>query len=196
MGCRTRSPALRIERGEVLLTKLGHIAAGLLTLGLAAGGACATAPSSGRGGPVYLVRVEAVNGNPTAIRGPSAHPACVLQVGSRVVPVWLAHPADQDRPSPVVMEADARALKEGILIERSWREAVVHQVTDGELSAGAAVVYVPGPGKPTTVELAFELLPAPPPPPPGRSAPRVSLRPVAQTASTSLPNTLRDSSSR
>jgi hypothetical protein len=120
--------------------------------------ACATAQAVGRGGPVYEVRVAAVNGLPTALRGPSTHPACVLQVGNRVVQVWLAAPDHYDRASPVAMEADAEALKDGILVERSWNEAVVHSVTDDELSAGAAVVYVPGGKRPTTVELRFDLI--------------------------------------
>jgi hypothetical protein len=128
-------------------------------LALAAGGSlagCATQTAIGGGGPVFELRVASINGNPTALRGPSAHPACVLQVANRVVPVWLALPEHADRASPVVLEADAAALKEGILVERSWNEAVVHEVTDGELAAGAAVVYVPGRIGPTTVELRFD----------------------------------------
>lgn len=58
--------------------------------------------------------------------------------------VWLAHPDNLDAVSPVVLTGDAASLKEGILVERTWQEAVVHQVTDDELAAGAAVVYVPG----------------------------------------------------
>src|SRR5882672_9267651 len=42
---------------------------------------CATALAVGRGGPVYQVRVATVNGSATALQGPVAHPACVLQVG-------------------------------------------------------------------------------------------------------------------
>jgi hypothetical protein len=127
-----------------------------LLLLVAALPACATALAVGRGGPVYEIRVATVNGVPTSLRGPSTHPACVLQVGNRVAQVWLAAPEHYDRTSPVVFEADAEALKDGILVERSWNEAVVHQVTDGELSAGAAVVYVPGNKHPTTVELRFD----------------------------------------
>jgi hypothetical protein len=119
-------------------------------------GGCATAPAIGRGGPVYEVRVATINGSPTANRGSSAHPACTLQVADQVAPVWLALPSHADRESPVVLEADAEALKDGILVERSWNEAVVHQVTEAELAAGAAVVYVPGQARLTTVELRFE----------------------------------------
>jgi hypothetical protein len=54
------------------------------------------------------------------------------------------------------VEADEVALKAGVLVERSWGEAIVHHVTDAELEAGAAVVYVPSPYHPTVVELRFE----------------------------------------
>jgi hypothetical protein len=122
--------------------------------GLAAG--CATAPAVGRGGPVYAVRVASVNGYPTSDRGPAAYPACTMQLGDRVARVWLAQPSRTEAASPVIMEADEAALKEGILVERSWGEAVVHHVTDAELAAGAAVVYVPASTHPTVVELRFE----------------------------------------
>jgi hypothetical protein len=134
---------------------------GLAVIALAAPSGCAAALAVGRGGPVYQVRVATVNGNPTALRGPSAHPACVLQVGNRVAPVWLAQPSLLNHESPVALEADAVALKDGILVERSWNEAVVHHVTEAELTAGAAVVYVPGAGRLTTVELHFDLAPPP-----------------------------------
>jgi hypothetical protein len=117
---------------------------------------CATAPAIGRGGTVYRVRVASVNGRATAARGPTAHPACVVQVGGRVATVWLANPSRRLSESPVVLEADAAALKDGILVERSWNAAVVYHVTDTELAAGAALVYVPGSGRLTTVELRFE----------------------------------------
>jgi hypothetical protein len=134
----------------------------------------------GQGGQVYEIRVATVDGIPTALRGPANHPACVLQVANRVAPVWLATPDHYDQVSPVVFEADAEALKSGILVERSWNEAVVHEVTDAELSAGAAVVYVPGNKRPTTVELHFEPI----------------SRVAAHTARTTLPNAARDSSNR
>ena len=121
--------------------------------------ACAASIAVGRGGTVYEVRVATVNGTPTAATGSVAHPACTIQVGDRVARVWLAHPSNHDHLSPVVLEADAVALKDGILVERGWNEAVVHQVTDAELAAGAAVVYVPGATHPTTVELGFEPVP-------------------------------------
>ncbi len=63
--------------------------------------------------------------------------------------------------SPVVLEGDAEALKDGILVERTWSQAVVHNVTNEELAVGAAVVYVPGIPRPTTVELRFELVKVP-----------------------------------
>lgn len=131
---------------------------GLIGLILLSGivGGCATAPAIGGGGPVYEVRVATINGYPTANRGSSAHPACTLQVADKVAPVWLALPSHADQESPVILEADAEALKNGILVERSWNEAVVHEVTEAELAAGAAVVYVPGNRRVTTVELRFE----------------------------------------
>lgn len=144
---------LRVLPTLYLLTILG----GLLGLD-----GCATYPAIGRGGPVYAIRVTSVNGNPTAARGPRAYPACLLQVGDQVVRVWLADPSREAYTSPVVLRADAAALKNGILIERSWSEAVVHEVTDAELTAGAALVYVPGTRKHTTVELAFERVGNPP----------------------------------
>jgi hypothetical protein len=140
----------KASRGPVGLT--GAIYGAVLAAGMAG---CATGPI-GRGGPVFEVRVASVNGQPTALTGPAAHPACLIQVANRVVTVWLARPSHADRESPVVLEADAQALKDGILVERSWTEAVVHHATDDELAAGAAVVYVPGRYGPTTVELRFE----------------------------------------
>jgi hypothetical protein len=117
---------------------------------------CATAPAIGRGGPVYEISVESVNGRKTAPTGPTSYPACTIQVGDEVARVWLADPAlGDDVSSPTVLRGDAAALKDGILIERSWSQAVVHRVTDGELEAGAAVVYVPGIPHPTVVELRF-----------------------------------------
>jgi hypothetical protein len=138
-------------RMSVLLRAGCHALAGLLVLA-----SCATTPAIGQRSAVYEIRVASLNGMPTASRGPLGYPACVLQVGDRVARVWLADPSRNDASSPVVMEADADALKNGILVERSWREAVVHQVTDAELAAGAAVVYVPSLAKPTVVELRFE----------------------------------------
>jgi hypothetical protein len=118
--------------------------------------ACATAPAIGRGGQVYAVRVASVDGHPTSNRGPIGNPACTLQVGDRVVRVWVAHPSHLNAASPVVTEADEAALKAGVLVERSWGEAIVHHVTAAELAAGAAVVYIPSTYHLTTVELSFE----------------------------------------
>src|SRR3954471_22777033 len=117
---------------------------------------CATAPVIGRGGRVYAVRVASVDGHPTSNRGTVAYPACTLQFGDRVTQVWLAHPSHLEAANPVIVEADEVALKDGILVERSWGEAVVHRVTDAELAAGAAVIYVPSTFHPTVVELQFE----------------------------------------
>ena len=56
----------------------------------------------------------------------------------------------------MVFEADAEALKDGIMVERSWNMATVHNVTDDELAVGAAVVVLPAIPRPITVELRFE----------------------------------------
>ena len=165
------------------MCRFGRAAVGALVFGvlLAVGFAgCATATAIGRGGPVYEVRVETVDGFHTSLRGPIRHPACIVQVANQVATVWLASAAHADRESPVVFEADAEALKDGIMVERSWNTATVHNVTDEELAAGAAVVVLPGSPRPITVELRFD--------PVSRLA--------AQTAKTTLPNTARDSSSR
>lgn len=125
-----------------------------LLLGVVLG--CAAGPVVGRGGRVYAVRVASVDGHPTSNRGTIAYPACTLQFGDRVARVWLAHPSHVDAVSPIIVEADEAALKDGILVERSWNEAIVHRVTDAELAAGAAMVTIPSPYHPTVVELRFE----------------------------------------
>jgi hypothetical protein len=117
-----------------------------------------------RRGPLYEIAVASVDGYATSDRGPAAYPACTIQVGSNVARVWLAHPENLDAVSPVIMTGDAASLKEGILVERTWREAVVHQVTDAELAIGVAVVYVPSfSRRPTVVELRFQPVGARPP---------------------------------
>lgn len=109
---------------------------------------------------MYEVTVESINGRKTAPGGSISYPACTIQVGDQVARVWLADPdRGDDVTSPSVLRGDAMALKDGILIERSWSQAVVHKVTDEELSVGAAVVYVPGMPHPTVVELRFLRVP-------------------------------------
>lgn len=131
--------------------------AGLLgLLGQLALAACAHAPAIGRGGPIYAVAVDSVNGRRTADNGSIYFPAIAIQVGDRFARVWLADQNRGDVTSPVVLEGDAAALKEGVLVERSWSEAIVHKVTDEELAVGVAVVYVPGTPHPTIVELRFD----------------------------------------
>lgn len=117
---------------------------------------CAHAPAVGRGGPVYAIRVESVNDRRTADSGPISHSACAIQVGDRVARVWLADESRGPVQSPVILEGDAAALRAGVLVERSWSQAVVHKVTDEELAAGAAVVYVPDGPQPAVVELRFD----------------------------------------
>jgi hypothetical protein len=121
-----------------------------------AGLGCAHQPAVGRGGRVYSVRISTVNGHPTATRGSIAFPACTLQAGDQVAQVWLAQPSRANAVSPVILQADETTLKEGILLERSWQEAVVHPVTDAELASGTAVVYIPSIFELTVVELTFE----------------------------------------
>ena len=131
--------------------------AGLVVAVALAANGCATVPAVGRGGPVYEISIAAIDGHPTADRGPAAFPAVTIQVGTTVARVWLAHPSHVEVNSPVIMEGDAAALKDGILVERSWNEAVVYRVTDQDLSAGAALVYVPSMmHPPTVVELRFD----------------------------------------
>jgi hypothetical protein len=138
------------------LTLRNTLRATLVAALLLVAAGCATVPAVGRGGTIYQITVASVNGYPTSVKGGSvSYPACVIQVGSQVRQVWLAAPSRGDIASPVVMEGDEEALKAGILIERSWQEAVVHHVTDSELRAGAAVVYVPSYRKHTVVELRF-----------------------------------------
>ena len=164
-----------------------------LVVALAGAAGCAHAPAVGRGGPVYAVAVDSVNGRRTANQGSVSYPAVSLQVGDRFARVWLVDASHSDAESPVVLEGDVVALKEGILVERSWSEAIVHQVTDEELAVGFAVVYVPGMPKPTIVELRFEREEVPQAR--NRRAPR-SMGAGQGTASTILPNTSRASSAR
>ena len=130
------------------------LALGLVSLSAFSG--CAHAPAIGRGGRIYAVAVDSVNGRRTADNGSIYFPAISIQVGDRFARVWLADQSRGDVTSPVVLEGDAEALKAGILVERTWNEAVVHKVTDEELAVGVAVVYVPGTPHPTVVELRFD----------------------------------------
>jgi hypothetical protein len=137
-------------------TRLLAALAALAALVLGGAGACAHAPAVGRGGKVYAVRVANVDGHPTATQGSVAYPACTLQFGEQVAQVWLAHPSRENAVSPVILQADEVTLKSGILLERSWQEATVHDVTDAELASGTAVIYIPSVFHLTVVELSFE----------------------------------------
>jgi hypothetical protein len=128
----------------------------IFLVALLGGTGCATVATRGAGSRMYAVRVASVNGLPTANSGAVAYPACTLQLGDQVVRVWLAHPSRENPVSPVIAQADEATLKAGILLERSWQEAVVHAVTDAELASGTAVVYIPSVVRLTTVELSFE----------------------------------------
>jgi hypothetical protein len=115
----------------------------------------------GGGGAVYEVIVESVNGQRTALNGPAGHPACTIQVGNRTARVWLAATPPRSRSSPPLFVADAAALKEGILVEATWDSAVVHEITEDELAAEAAVVHVPYGTGFHTVELRFRRIAGP-----------------------------------
>jgi hypothetical protein len=129
---------------------------GVLAL-MGVGLGCATIPEGGEGGGrIYSVRVSTVDGQPTATRGAITNPACTVQFGSQVVQVWIAHPSRTNAVSPVILQADEATLKAGVLVERSWNEAVVHEVSDAELASGVAVIYIPSVFHLTTVELTFE----------------------------------------
>jgi hypothetical protein len=132
----------------------------LLTLFLAMTG-CATAPAVGGGGAVYEIIVHSVNGRPTAISGPVGYPAATIQVGDRTARVWLAGTPPRSNPSPPLFLVDAAALRAGVLVETSWEAAVVHQVTEAELDAEAAVVHVPFGRGFHTVELRFRRVESP-----------------------------------
>jgi hypothetical protein len=151
---------LRAEHRSIIedvMRGLRSLAMCVVAGGLATGGTgCAHQPAVGRGGRVYAVRVVTVDGHPTATRGSIAYPACTLQFGDQVAQVWLAHPSRDNAVSPVLLQADEVTLKEGILVERSWSEATVHDVTDAELASGTAVVYIPSIFHLTVVELSFE----------------------------------------
>jgi len=123
---------------------------------LVAGPGCATVPAHGSGGRMYAVRVASVNGYPTANRGSVAYPACTVQFGAQVAQVWIANPSRVNAVSPVILQADEATLKSGVLVERSWSEATIHEVTDAELESGTAVIYIPSIFQLTTVELTFE----------------------------------------
>jgi hypothetical protein len=107
------------------------------------------------------VAVDSVDGRKTADHGSVSYPAISIQVGDQFARVWLADESHGDVVSPAILNGDAVALKDGVLVERNWNQAIVHKVTDDELAVGYAVVYVPGMPKPTIVELRFERLPAP-----------------------------------
>lgn len=142
-------------RSVIFARRIALLSVALVGLMLT-GTACTHFPAVGRGGSVYAISVESVNGRKTADRGPTSYPACSIQVGDKVARVWLADDMQgNDVQSPTVLEGDAEALHQGILVERTWSQAVVHEVTDEELAAGAAVVYVPGAPRPTVVELRF-----------------------------------------
>lgn len=130
-------------------SRLKALTRALVTVLLAS---CAT-PPIGRGGPVYDVIVDTINGRHTGTKGPAGYPAATLQVGSEVQRVWLGHRGRSQ--SPPLMRADAEALKEGIMIELDWHTAVLHRVTDHELAVGAAVVYIPRAPERVVVELRF-----------------------------------------
>lgn len=122
---------------------------------LAALTGCISAPAIGRGGQVYDVVVRTLDGRPTALRGPPAH-ACTIQVGDTVNQVWLARDGRLPTESPVVLRADAAALRAGIALEiGGWPNVAFHRVTPSELQAEAILMHVPGPFRAHEVEIWF-----------------------------------------
>src|SRR6185295_4013226 len=91
---------------------------GLVVVSTVAATGCAHAPAVGRGGQVYAVTVEMVDGKHTAARGHLSFSAVAIQVGDRMARVWVADESGGDVESPAVVEGDAAALKAGILLER------------------------------------------------------------------------------
>jgi hypothetical protein len=131
---------------------------------LLAGAGCAHTTAIGRGGPVFAVSVESIDGYPVVTGGRSSGYCYLLQVADRAVRVWPVvrspRTVEVDTFAPhesgeTLLEADAEALKSGILIERSWNQAVVHEVTDEELDVGAAMIFVPGERRSVVAELRF-----------------------------------------
>lgn len=143
----------------------------VLVLGTAPGllGAvgCAHTAAIGGGGPVFAVSVESIDGYRVVMAGHMSGYSYLVQVGDVAARVWpvMRSPGAVEgdgpplpEPGETLIEADAEALKSGILIERSWNQAVVHEVTDEELDVGAAVVFVPGERRSVIAELRFRRL--------------------------------------
>lgn len=138
---------------------------------VAGAGGCAHTTAIGRGGPVFAVSVDSIDGYRVVTAGHIAGYSFTVQVADQVVRVWPVLPdpraAGSDPLAPpesgptTLLEADAEALKSGILIERSWNQAVVHEVTDEELAVGAAVFFVPGERRSVVAELRFRQLRGP-----------------------------------
>ncbi len=146
---------------DTILRLLHILIAGLALLGAPG---CAHTTAIGRGGPIFAVSVESIDGYPVVTGGRSSGYCYLLQVADRAVRVWpvvrspRAVEADTFVPpeaGETLLEADAEALKSGILIERSWNQAVVHEVTDEELDVGAAMIFVPGERRSVVAELRF-----------------------------------------
>jgi hypothetical protein len=151
--------------------------AGLASVVLAGAG-CAHVSTIGGGGPVFAVSVESIDGYRVVTSGHIYGYSYMLQVADHAVRVWPVvrnanfPDAGPDSQPPelgpsgdlrtdageTLLEADATALKSGILIERSWTQAVVHEVTEEELEVGAAVVLVPGDRRSVVAELRFRRL--------------------------------------
>jgi len=142
-----------------------------------AGAGCAHVPAIGGGGPVFAVSVESIDGFRVVTAGHIYGYSYMLQVADHAVRVWpVLHntnfpgPGVDGQPElgssgdtaadvgETLLEADATALKSGILIERSWTQAVVHEVTEEELEVGAAVILVPGDRRSVVAELRFRRL--------------------------------------
>jgi hypothetical protein len=170
-----------------------------------AGAGCAHVPAVGGGGPVFAVSVESIDGYRVVTAGHIYGYSYMLQVADHAVRVWpvlrnvnFPGPGADAQPelgpsgdTPIdagetLLEADATALKSGILIERSWTQAVVHEVTEEELEVGAAVILVPGDRRSVVAELRFRRLKEGAPPQAGlprplRSPDRIPARLAARS---------------
>jgi hypothetical protein len=115
---------------------------------------------------MFAVSIESIDGRSVVTTGHMSELSFVVQIGERLVRVWLGKtaPDGPSEPTPI-MEVDARSLKSGILLESSWTHAVVHDVTEEELAAGAAMIYVPGDRHSAVVEVRFRPLETATPPP-------------------------------
>jgi hypothetical protein len=148
-------------------------AALVLAIPSVGGAGCATTRgTAGLEGPRYQISVRAVDGYPASSRGILGREAGVLQIGDQVVRFWAGTAGEGRDPQLPVIEVDEASLREGLSLdtdpwgsapetarvqpeghpssharfaERLRMDAVLHRITDDELSRGSARVEVPRP---------------------------------------------------